>query len=406
MKSNCPYCSGESRFYLKVFGDDLHKCHLCTLIFLYPYPSQEQMVERHLSREYAEHPYFQTGEDMSEHGETPLHRLTLAALSSHISSDSRILDVGAGAGDFVRAATPWFPNVEGLEPSPHLASRARQRSGKIIIESSFESFSPDALYDAVILMDNRQGVHLYLQSRFAHGDETLFQGVFRLPEGSLLRWQRGQWNIHRYYSNPVIGGPDDERDYQDLFEKAFDNAVTSHMVADVPVGAYQYLAAIIRAMHWQPLMPPTLANFIASVAQRMPLLWVQSLSNLPLGVAVEARNRLAWMIRRLPHATIGEYYDLLLALYRPDELQNLYTPDFFKETGRFVASSFAGKPAGSTMEDQVLSLQYRKWLPANINLKQDKLAMAHSVETRVPFLDHPLVELTATGMYPRKHCGR
>lgn len=353
---------------------------------------------------------------------------------------------------------------------------------------------------------NRQGLHLYLQSRFAHGDETLFQGVFRLPEGSMLRWQRGQWEIRRYYSNPVIGGPDDARDFQALFEKAFDDAVTSHMVADVAVGAYlsggidssavvasmvtrtnqpvqtfcvdftgnlreasaaeetahllgcnhhtvfcgakellalpeviqnmeepvgdpvivaqymlsratrdagvkvamtgdgadeilggyQHLAAIIRAMHWQPLLPPSLAGAIASIAQRMPLVWVQWLSNLPLGVAVEARNRLAWMIRRLPHATISEYYDLLLALYRPDELQNVYTRDFFSETGKFVTSSFAGEPAGATTEDQVLSLQYRRWLPANINLKQDKLAMAHSVETRVPFLDHPLVELAAS----------
>lgn len=353
---------------------------------------------------------------------------------------------------------------------------------------------------------NRQGVHLYLQSRFAHGDETLFQGVFRLPEGALLRWERGQWDVRRYYANPVIGGPDDDRDFQGLFESAFSDAVASHMVSDVPVGAYlsggidssavvaemmartghpvqtfcvdfagsmseastaeetarllgcnhhtvfcgatelmalpdvircleepvgdpvvvaqymlskatrdagikvvmtgdgadeilggyQYLAAIIRAMHWQPFIPASLAGAIASAAQRMPLRLVEALSNIPLGVAAEARNRLAWMIRRLPNATMGEYYDLLLALYRPDELQDLYTPEFFQETGRFAAGSFAGEPAGSTIEDQVLSLQYRKWLPANINLKQDKLAMAHSVETRIPFLDHPLAELVAT----------
>lgn len=111
------------------------------------------MVERHLSRDYAEHPYFLAGEDMSEQGENVLHRLTLDALSSHLPREARVLDVGAGVGDFVRAAASRFPNVEGLEPSPHLANRARQRSGKVIIESSIESFSPEALYDAVVFMD-------------------------------------------------------------------------------------------------------------------------------------------------------------------------------------------------------------------------------------------------------------
>lgn len=153
MTSSCPFCDCKSSFYLRVFGDELHRCSSCKLVFLYPYPSQEQMVARHLSREYAEHPYFQAGEDMSAQGETPLHSLAFSALSRHIPRDSRVLDVGAGAGDFVRAASSRFPNVEGLEPSPHLARRARERSGKVIIESSFENFSPDTPYDAVVLMD-------------------------------------------------------------------------------------------------------------------------------------------------------------------------------------------------------------------------------------------------------------
>ncbi len=353
---------------------------------------------------------------------------------------------------------------------------------------------------------NRQGIHLYLQSRFAHGDETLFRGVYRLAEGSLLDWRRGQWQVRRYYANPVIGGPDDERDFDTLFDEAFGDAVASHMVSDVPVGAYlsggidstaivarmaqharkplhtfcvdfagsaseaavaertarrlgcehqqlfcgaeellalpevvrsleepvgdpvivaqyalsratrdagvkvvmtgdgadeilggyQFLAATIRALRWQRWIPAGLAQALATIAGHVPLPLVQALADLPLGVAAEARNRLAWMIRRLPDATAGEYYDLLLALHRPDELAAAYSPEFFRESGDFAADSFAGTPAGATLADQVLSLQYRKWLPANINLKQDKLAMAHSVETRVPFLDHRLVELAAS----------
>jgi asparagine synthase (glutamine-hydrolysing) len=353
---------------------------------------------------------------------------------------------------------------------------------------------------------NRPGIHLYFQTRFAHGDETLFRQVFRLPEGGLLKWQRGQWEIRRYYPNPAIGGPDDGRDFQELFENALSDAVASHMVSDVPVGAYlsggidssaivaemarqtshpvrtfcvdfagsgseataaestarllgcdhqsvycgvdqllelpavikaleepvgdpvivaqymlsratrdagikvvmtgdgadeilggyQFLAAIISAMRWQPFIPSLLSRGLSGVAAHAPLGVIDRLSNIPLNLAEEARNRLSYVLRRLPSGSMQEFYDLLLALYRPDELQQVYTPEFFHESAMFDADSFAGSASGQTVEDQVLSLQYRKWLPANINMKQDKLAMAHSVETRVPFLDHRLVELLAT----------
>jgi asparagine synthase (glutamine-hydrolysing) len=42
--------------------------------------------------------------------------------------------------------------------------------------------------------------------------------------------------------------------------------------------------------------------------------------------------------------------------------------------------------------NRAIDLQFRDWLPDVILMKQDKLAMAHGVEARVPFLDHELVE--------------
>jgi asparagine synthase (glutamine-hydrolysing) len=41
-------------------------------------------------------------------------------------------------------------------------------------------------------------------------------------------------------------------------------------------------------------------------------------------------------------------------------------------------------------------MQFRHWLPGLINVKQDRVCMAHGLENRVPFLDHPLVELLST----------
>ena len=45
--------------------------------------------------------------------------------------------------------------------------------------------------------------------------------------------------------------------------------------------------------------------------------------------------------------------------------------------------------------NQSLYIETKTRLPGWILWKSDRLSMAHGVETRVPFMDHPLVELTA-----------
>lgn len=86
-------------------------------------------------------------------------------------------------------------------------------------------------------------------------------------------------------------------------------------------------------------------------------------------------------------------YDELVALYTPAEFDDVYTEEFRAEAAGFADDRFAGVPAGTTAIGRVLSMQFRHWLPGMINLKQDRVCMAHALENRVPFLDHHLVEL-------------
>jgi asparagine synthase (glutamine-hydrolysing) len=364
---------------------------------------------------------------------------------------------------------------------------------------------------------NRRAVHHYLRTRFAFGDETIFKGVFRLPEGTLLEWRDGQATERRYYPNPSIAPARAEEAFEPRFEAAFADAVKTWMIADVPVGAYlsggvdssvlvsemtrltshpvrtfcvdfevghseadaaertaarlgcehqtvlcgidqllqlpaviqtleepvgdgvvvaqyflsratreagiktvltgdgadetlggyQYLRAIATLLTWKGRLPlQSLGEVGAAVARRLPLAIVRALAGLPLDVARDARERLASVVLLASTGDMRDLYDELLALYRPSELASVYTESFYAEVAEFPRETLAGDPSGTTLLSRVLSMQYRRWLPANINMKQDRLCMAHGVENRVPFLDHHFVELMAAAPDREKISGR
>ena len=81
-------------------------------------------------------------------------------------------------------------------------------------------------------------------------------------------------------------------------------------------------------------------------------------------------------------------------------LPGLFTSDFVAATRhnrQMEQSAEAMRPqmAGRHWVNQSLYLETKTRLPGWILWKSDRLSMAHSVEARVPFMDHPLVELAA-----------
>ena len=167
--------------------------------------------------------------------------------------------------------------------------------------------------------------------------------------------------------------------------------------ADETLGGYQYLRALAMLMTWRGRLPlPGLGRVGATVARALPLPIIRMLAGLPLDVARDARERLASIVTLAAAGDVRPMYDELLALYRPCELAEVYTDEFYEETAGFARETLAGDPSGTSVLGEVLSIQYRRWLPANINLKQDRLCMAHGIENRVPFLDHRFVEFMAT----------
>jgi len=82
--------------------------------------------------------------------------------------------------------------------------------------------------------------------------------------------------------------------------------------------------------------------------------------------------------------------------FPPSERGALLAPALSGVDGIHAASrdALAGKEFPSAVEE-MLYLDTRHWLPANLLLRGDRMTMAHSLELRCPFLDYRLVEFAA-----------
>ena len=83
----------------------------------------------------------------------------------------------------------------------------------------------------------------------------------------------------------------------------------------------------------------------------------------------------------------------------PAEKHNLYNPDVmsgldFNRTGAFITDHFLNADASDPI-DRMYYTDIKTYLPDDILTLSDRLSMKHSLELRVPLVDHKLLELTA-----------
>lgn len=80
--------------------------------------------------------------------------------------------------------------------------------------------------------------------------------------------------------------------------------------------------------------------------------------------------------------------------------RHLYHPDFLGQTGDYLENTFSAHfaklPSHKSTLSKLLYVDSKTWLPDDLLLKADKMTMAASVELRVPFLDHRLVEFASS----------
>ena len=343
----------------------------------------------------------------------------------------------------------------------------------------------------------------YLANHGTGGDETLFEGVKRLPPGHTLVWRDGKITIERFWSlsfNPAAIDQRPDRVLIDEYRERFRESVRLRLMADVPLGmflsggidsasitammstlvsdpirtfsvafaereanelAYARLVANrYRTDHHEVVVTP--AQFFASLPSlvwhedepighpsSIALYFVSKLAaervkvvltgegsdetlggygryrytvwNMALGRTAErlsgsmGRRLGNAVLDRLPDGTRWKSRLRRTAMSRPATLDDLYFDNFAVFDRRAIGAllspglreslgaidPYAAQHAilrttdAGSLLNQLLHTDLFTYLH-ELLMKQDQMSMAASIESRVPFLDHPLVEFTAT----------
>jgi asparagine synthase (glutamine-hydrolysing) len=101
---------------------------------------------------------------------------------------------------------------------------------------------------------------------------------------------------------------------------------------------------------------------------------------------------------RLSQMPIEERY-LGVSLHEPWQRFALYTDAYQREIterGEAALAACYGRSAGQDLLSRMLYADLKTWLVDDLLIKADKMTMANSVELRVPFLDHRVVEFAAS----------
>ncbi len=341
----------------------------------------------------------------------------------------------------------------------------------------------------------------YLANRCTSDENTLFEGIKRIPPGHFLVWQEGGIAISRYWELPSNGTSrfSDDEEAVESFRELFEESVRLRMMSDVPLGMFlsggidsSAISAVMSRISEGPVKTFSVA-FDETEANELPYARIASRAfkteHHEITISVEqffnALPRLVWhedepvafpssvplyFVSALAgqHVKVvltGEGSDELLVGYAryPKTLINMRLGDYYRSIfppgmrSRIRKSIFA-MPARSTTRQKLsrtflcldsapesiyfdnFSVFPRKMIPELLHenirdslswidpyriqmdffnrggngslldgflyadiktylhellMKQDQMSMAASIESRVPFLDHKLVEFAA-----------
>jgi asparagine synthase (glutamine-hydrolysing) len=164
--------------------------------------------------------------------------------------------------------------------------------------------------------------------------------------------------------------------------------------SDEILGGYLFHRALLAGHHLARFTPRFLRErILAPAVALIPDALINLAFDYPAELGQRGKLKVADFLRLLEPSRLPQAYRHLISLFDDRDTGSLYTADFrsrLQNHSRGIAPSPAA--AATPWLNRIIDLQFEHWLPDDILMKQDKMAMANSIEGRVPFMDHELVE--------------
>jgi len=164
--------------------------------------------------------------------------------------------------------------------------------------------------------------------------------------------------------------------------------------ADEILSGYLFHKVIYWARQYAEFVPGVLRNhFIGPLIKHAPNGIMNLAFDYPAALGKRGRQKISDYHDMLDKFDVENEYLFLISLFDERDKSKLYSEHMKACLNGKTDQKQSGKyQKQSNYLDAILSLQYKNWLPDDILMKQDKMTMANSVEGRVPFMDHELVE--------------
>jgi asparagine synthase (glutamine-hydrolysing) len=334
----------------------------------------------------------------------------------------------------------------------------------------------------------------FLAYLYTPRDRAIFRGMRKLPPGHYLRLSHGAAAVTRYWELPAGSGSftGSEQDALEELDRTLSAAVRSHMMSDVPLGAFLsggidsslVVAMMSRASdrpvstfsigfdegpfnelpharrvarhlgtdHHEHVVTPDALAILDRLIWHFDEPFADS-SAIPTWYVSEMARRHATVVlsgdggdelfggyeRYLPHPSVarldrhaprlgravaaatwralphgargknflrhvardarGRYLDSV-TFYHADERRSLLSADLQRHLAGWDAEAFFRTPFDRLSHlpfgAQMMAFDFETYLPEDCLTKVDRMSMAHSIEVRVPLLDHLVVEFAAS----------
>lgn len=374
-----------------------------------------------------------------------------------------------------------------------------QRGGRLLFASEIKCLLKDPSTTPRV---NTDALASYLSFLYVPAPATMFEGILELPAAHYLVWEKGHIRIEQYWQLAYSPENNHPESYyvEGLLDKLTD-AVKSHLISDVPLGAFlsggidsgsivalmsgissgpvetftmgfegkygfyderadaRLVAEKYHTAHHESLVKPDVAAILPQIvwgldqpladSSAVPSYYVCQMARSRVTVALSAMGgdemaggyerylgillgngyrklpaalrhlmartagllpdfggkgryssaRLKRFLRSVDSDPAGAYFHLLATFDGP-ELERILADQWRTELGHAAPServAQAFRRSGSNdVVDQMLFTDLTGYLQGDLLPLTDRMSMLHSLEVRVPFLDHELLEFAAT----------